>query len=282
MFSKEILNRKQRFIFDKDSKMMFEITPGWIDLDYDVNNELKPEKHNALIRTALAALAYKDEDLIEGVRNCFRKFTQINKKGYLYQACRCNPRLFEDDVSRDQVIMALSALFILDKPFAKEIASHLPYKLSRRFNQVPSMWFWVKWIADESKWNKFLFKSIFFIELVPAILISYIGKWLNIQEIMYPSFGVHLSAWQLYIMKDESILKKMLLFYQKSMDNNNLLVRKLLGDKVEEEEILNYEPTCSYRWDTFLGTSKRYVRNLNDEEKVANTIDKDIFDLFKK
>jgi hypothetical protein len=288
MFSKEQLTKEQRFIFDKENKMLYEIVPSWIDYKYDFKNELHPEKHNALHRTSLALIAYGDKDLLEGVKNSFRKFNMINypKNKYWYQACRCNPRMWEDDVSRDQIIMALTALYIKEKDSAKEIASHLPYKLSRRFNMVPSMYFWVKYISNEKKLWLNLFSLSFFMEMFFSFIFSFIGIFLNIKQLIFPSFAVHLSAWQLYILPENKLnklMKKMLLKILKNRDEKNYFVRKLLGDKeIKKVNFDKYRPMNSFRWEIYFKTTDRHIRHLSTQEAAANTLDVDIIDfLFK-
>lgn len=289
MFSKEQLTKEQRFIFDKENKMLYEIVPSWIDYKYDFKNQLHPEQHNALHRTSLALITYGDKELLEGVKSCFRKFGMINypKDKYWYQACRCNPRMWEDDVSRDQIIMALTALYIQDKDSAKEIASHLPYKLSRRFNMVPSMYFWVKYIENEKKSNLNLFSFIFFTEILFSFIFSFIGVFLKIKQLVYPSFALHLSAWQLYILPENKLIKlmkKMLLKILKNRDEKNFFVRKLLGDKeITKKHFEKYRPMNSFRWEIYFKHTDRNIRLLSPQEAAANTIDIDIIDfLFKK
>lgn len=284
MFSKETLTKDQRFIFDKENKMIYEIIPAWVNYKYDFKNELYPEKHNALHRTSLALIAYKDKELLEGVKDCFRKFGMINypKNKYWYQACRCNPRMWEDDVSRDQIIMALTALHITDKDSAKEIAGHLPFKLSRRFNMVPSMYFWVKYLHSEKKIHLNLFSFTFFIETLFSFIFSFIGIFLNIKQLIYHSYALHLSAWQLYILpgnKLNRLIQKMLLKILKDRDEKNYLVRKLLGDKkITRAHFNSYFPMNSWRWEVYKKHTDRYLRHLSPSEAAANIIDKDIID----
>ena len=284
MFSKEVLHTHQRFVFDKENKMLYEIVPSWVNPDYDTDGLLHPEKHNALHRTSLALITYKDPDLLEGVKNCFRKFDMINypKDKYWYQACRCNPRMWEDDVSRDQTIMALVSLYIVEKGSAKEIASHLPWKLSRRFNQVPSMWFWVKWIANGKKINLWLFNLIFLVEILFSFIFSWIGIGLNIKGLVYPYYALHLSAWQLHIVPKNwmtKITQKILLTLLKNRDSENFFLRKLLGDKsVSKKDFEGYKPMNSWRWEVYLKWTGRNMRQLTTEESVANTMDVDIID----
>lgn len=128
-------------------------------------------KGDALWRTSLSYIAYKAPMLKDGILSCFRKFKMINKKKYLYQGSRCFDRYCEDDVSRDQIIMAISALKINgDHDELKEIGKHLPYRLSRRFVMGPTMWLWIKYLVTEKKRYNYLFQIFELIEFLPSVL----------------------------------------------------------------------------------------------------------------
>lgn len=124
----------------------------------------KPEEWNknggygetdALWRTAISYVCYNDSGFSYSIVNCFRKFTMINRKGYSYQPMRMIGRYREDDVSRDQVIMALSSLYFNDDyQDLNEICSHLPYRLSRRFKMGISMKLWVNMLSNYKSNNK--------------------------------------------------------------------------------------------------------------------------------
>lgn len=294
MFNKERLNNKQRFVWDKENLMLYEIIPSWVDFDNDINSELEEEKHNALWRTGLACIIYDDVELIEGVKRCFRRYDFEGKKHkedetpkkYRYQACRCNPRLWEEDVSRDQVIMGITALEIKDKESSKEIAGKLPFRLSRRFIMTLSLFFWLKWLSNKNKTNCILASLTFFIETLFSFIISFIGIKFKINKLVLPYFSVFLTSWQLHVMPNNFLLnvsKKMLLYIAKKMDKENFVMRKLLGDKeITLEHFKDYKPMTSHRWEVYLPTTKRYIREMSNEEAIANTLDVDIIKyLFK-
>lgn len=130
-------------------------------------------KGDALWRTSVAYIAYGDPILKTAILKCFRKFTMINRKKYWYQASRCYDRYREDDVSRDQVIMAMIALkFNDDLNELKEITDHLPKKISRRFKISFILQFWMKAVTTNSKWYTFLFHLFELVEFIPSVLIN--------------------------------------------------------------------------------------------------------------
>lgn len=139
--------------------------------DWDFNGD--NGKGDALWRTAVSYIAYGSNTLKDGILQCFRKFTMINKKKYWYQGSRAFDRYREDDVSRDQTILALSALKVRgDDEELKEIGKHLPYKLSRRFSMGPGMWFWIKAITtNKSSWH-YVYQFVEALSFVPSVWLT--------------------------------------------------------------------------------------------------------------
>lgn len=278
-FTFKKINKEQRKIWDKHGNVV-EINPIW-----DPYDKGEPETHNALIRTSRTAIAYDEPELIESVKKHFRKFTMINyPKKYWYQACRAIPREYEDDVSRDQVCMALIALYLKDRESAKEIAEHLPFRLSRRFKMTLTYWLWVKYIHT-GKYK--LFENLFFLEMLLTYVITMIGVNFKIKGLIYPGYALQLTVWQLFIMPDTKIKKwtqKLLLNLQNKLDDKNFLNKMLLGEDIDVSKI-DYKPMNAWRWskyltDKFWGT-KATMRELKDEE-LGNNADYDILFNFKK
>lgn len=147
-----------------EQNMMLEKNEDW-------NPDGDNGKGDALWRTSISYIAYKNKSLKEGILSCFRKFSMINHTKYWYQGARCFNRHCEDDVSRDQTILALSALKINgDAEELNEIANHLPYRLSRRFVMGPTMWFWIKAITGKGKFYTYMFGLMELIEFLPSVL----------------------------------------------------------------------------------------------------------------
>lgn len=105
---------------------------------------------DGLYRTSLAYITYGDVQLKNDIMACFRSFDMINRRDRKYvQGARAPFRYSEDDFSRDQFILAISALYIRgDYKEVKWIADRIPYKLSRRFRMTPTLWYWVKALAS--------------------------------------------------------------------------------------------------------------------------------------
>ncbi|MCK9417656.1 hypothetical protein M0Q97_13520 [Candidatus Dojkabacteria bacterium] len=129
---------------------------------------------DGLYRTSLAYIAYGDSKLMEGIFSSFREFGMINKKAMYVQGARAPFRYREDDFSRDQFILAVSALYIkgnTDK--LNYIIDRIPYRLSRRFRMTPTLWFWSKGISGKNKRvNLFIYNLLETITQLPIIAIS--------------------------------------------------------------------------------------------------------------
>jgi len=129
------------FYWDEEKEMVL-VKPfkNWID------NE---GEGDALWRTAIAYITTGDKKYYNGILKTFRVVPKFTKNGYVdnyhYQACRCNPEISEDDVSRDQVIMAWTSLYLNgDERKLKELVQHTKYRLSKRYLMTPTMWLWSK------------------------------------------------------------------------------------------------------------------------------------------
>lgn len=161
MFSKD--SKTYRF-FTEHLKMMFEIPESW-------NSQEDIGQDDAVLRTALSYIAYKEPILKEGVVSCFTKIPR--GKSYYYQGARCYPRYGEHDMSRDQTIIALSSLkFNGDMAEIKEIAPNLRFRLSDRFAMTLALWIWLRMICTDSKFWSTIFGIMELIELLPSVLIN--------------------------------------------------------------------------------------------------------------
>ena len=275
--------------FCTEDKMMYEHAWEWA----------KKEGHrnigegDALWRTGLAYIAWKDPEMKEGILGCYRKFGgNYHFKKEKYQASRATGRHGEDDVSRDQVIMSLAALHVNeDYVDLEEIAGKLPYKLSRRFIMTPGMWSWVKLFAG-SKWKKFHVNFVclngvigdgiaFTLNKIIAKICGFKRnkvknnkytsrvhydlkeKWNKFQlaasKAYYHGFAFHLTCWTYYTLPQDynPILKKiwgkMLINY---CEEQNFLCRLLLGDtSITKREVTLYRSREGFRWQAYLDGS---------------------------
>lgn len=262
---------------------------------------------DALIRTSLTYIAYKDSELKQSILKCFRKFTMIDQPNkYWYQASRCSNRYREDDVSRDQVILALSSLAV-NKDFSelKEITQHLPFKLSRRFNMSLTMWVWVKYLQTDKKIWSDLHHIFNVLELIIAVpLTKFLRKkakvdkymapgtfisdstknsiWYRIyNKIQLPGYALHLKAWQYYTSNKKgafATLNRALML--SDVESDNYLMQELLGnclDSSDYKSISNWRPHLRLN-----GDNNGTVWYLKESEIEYNQLDKDILNFSKK
>jgi hypothetical protein len=275
--------------FNTETKMMCEHPWEWAKKE----GALNVGEGDCLWRTGLAYIAWKEPLMKEGILECYRYVPAgPHFRKPFYQASRHTGRHDEDDVTRDQVLMSLSALHVNgDYEELAEISSKLPYRLSRKYKQTPDMWAW-KQTFTNTKFKRFyvnmscffgiLEKSVAFgLNLIIAKINGYKRNsiknndytsrvhynikqkhnWFQKQLAMayYPGFAFHLACWQFYTLpKDyntilKRILRKLMFKY---CEKENYLCRILLGDKtVTWEEVENYEAREGFRWQAYLDGS---------------------------
>ena len=306
---KDIESKK---FFDTETKMMCEEPWGWSKKE----GKLNVGEGDALWRTGLAYITWKKPLMLEGILECYREFggnSHFKKKRY--QAMRHTGRVGEDDVSRDQVIMSLSALKVnKNLNELSEISSKLPYRLSRKFRMTPDMWAW-KQTFTKTKAVKFytnLFCILNFLEKVVALNFNmFIAKVCGLKRVKnneytsryhynkkdnwnwfqkklmlayYSGYAFHLSCWQIYTLPKnynpwtKKILLKIMRWY---CEDENYLLRLLLGDKsITWEQVESYESRENFRWEAFLdGSWPNYQGEMPDDWKEKylkhNQLDKD-------
>ena len=161
---------KPYFYFDKKAKMLLcNNFQGWKQDDKGTTD--------SLWRTGIAHICYPENHSIKsGLLEAFR----LRPDGK-FQACRCNPMLGEHDVSRDQVIMSMSALKInstspISKIILKKIARGLPYKLSNRYNMTPNLWLWLRGITGNPIAD-YLNQIYMIIELIISVSLNKFINW---------------------------------------------------------------------------------------------------------
>ena len=299
------INKKTYYQYHSGDKMFYVKSKAWLDDD-----KTRGGIGDGLWRTSIGYMAYGDPDLLDGIKGCVRKYDLINYKNkYWYQFARGINRFSEDDVSRDQIIMALSSLKFNEKTeYLHEVVSHLPYKISRRFNMTPAMWFWVKGIDIHNKHQtlfNFLFQLMLIIELLLQYPISKFFRFLSgfnrenvlIEDkekkktllykvydiIEYPGYATHLDGWLFYSVNKikiiSYILKKLLTW---EIEDNNYLLQLLIGNLVKFDDINNYQPREEWRWSGKFNGDYNFPILHGDLGKY-NTLDKDIlWALYKK
>ena len=300
------INQKQLFWKYREQDGLFYHTKFPWEHDDPYFGKFRGE-FDALWRSGLGYIAYGDPKTKEGIINCFRPFiigeTRDHSK-YQYQASRASNRFGEDDVSRDQVILALSALeFNGDVEEVKEITSRLPFRLSRRFLMTPTMWFWVKYLATRKQGWKNAFAFMQTLEHLIQIPLTKFLRWLAgatkpiplphnqhselpykkgfkyklYTTLGYPEYGLHFAAWQQYVVPFGGVLgwvNKSLIKWQ--MENSNLLLRLLIGEWVDMLEVNEVQPTNTFIWQRRSDVTTAWVYPLKPEEYEWNNLEVDI------
>jgi len=270
-------------------------------------------EYDALWRSGLGYIAYGDEQTKQGIINCFRPYI-IGENRVIsktkYQASRASNRFGEDDVSRDQVIMALAALeFNGDLEELKEIAGRLPFRLSRRFLMTPTMWFWVKYLATrEEKWKRrFAFMQT--LEHAINIPVTKFLRWLSgankpidlphdqhskvpykrgirfwlYKTLGYPEYGLHFAAWQYYTVPFDGILggiNRSLMRWQ--MQDSNLLLKLLIGDWIDMRDVHQVKATNTFIWQRRSDVATAWVYELTPEQAEFNNLEVDVLEAVMK
>lgn len=300
------INRKQlHWKFRPEDGLFYRTQPPWEHWD-PYFKEWRVE-YDALWRSGLGYIAYRDEETKQGLINCFRPYIigeDRNPEKTMYQASRASNRFGEDDVSRDQIILALSALeHNGDIDEVKEITSRLGFRLSRRFLMTPTMWFWVKYLATRKKGWKNAFAFMQTLEHAIQIPLTKFLRWLAgatkpiplphdqhtklpykdgfrlklYKAIGYPEYGLHFAAWQQYVVPFGGILGKLnkkLIRWQ--MEDSNLLLRLLVGEEVSQTEIEEFKPTSTFMWQRRNDVATAWIYELKPEEYEFNNLEVDI------
>ena len=270
-------------------------------------------EYDTLWRSGLGYIAYGDEQTKQGIINCFRPYIIGEKRDISktkYQASRASNRFGEDDVSRDQVIMALSSLeFNGDIEEVKEIASKLSFRLSRRFLMTPVMYFWVKYLATRKRSWKVAYQTIQTLELMYQVPMTKFLRWLAgatkplplphdqhsdlpykkgwrlklYKAIGYPEYGLHFAAWRQYVTPYGGILggiSKSLIKWQ--IQDSNLLLRLLIGDWIDIRDVQYVKPTNTFQWQRRTDVATAWVFELKPEQVEFNNLEVDILEAVMK
>ena len=280
---------KNSFYFIED-KMFLGTDHGW-------NTSGNNGRGDALWRTGWAYITYGKKILKEGILSCFTD--EVDKKGKKYiQAHRCYPNIGTDDVSRDQVISALCSLKInKDKKDLKRLRKGLKWRLSKKFTMTFDMWLWLMSISTPQP-IAFVFSLLFtiiniFITAPMTIWNNILFKWSKIKEISqeehyeilrsgvevistkdlkrpnkamsicYPTYALHLFAWQLYCLPWNPLKWLLKLLCRPSVHKSNYLIKMLFGQKVSMNDIKKYRPMSGVRW------QGKFFKNVDKNKNVC-------------
>ncbi len=277
---------------------------GFLEKPFDWQDSNDVGLDDFLFRTSLGYIAYYNSDssdrLYKGMIDCF----DDNGKAYR------NPLKDEDTVSRDQVIMFLTAMKInVGMAEFKGYALGLKYRLSKRYTMTPGMWLWIRVLAKKQFYG--LFALVFGIELLITVYWRKLVNWIwgihsidindlledvgskNASQILFedyvkkvdkhlrwklykfikiPYYSIHLSVWMIFVLPEGRIKRILQMVIRKAIPKQNLLLRLLTNQEVFTDELQNYKPMYRYAWSTEFNCSEWYSQLKGDDAKF-NTID---------
>jgi hypothetical protein len=218
-----------------------------------------------LWRTSLAYIAYGDEALYNGMLKC-----QLWKAKNHVQFFRSTEQE-DNNVSRDQITMFLAALAVRGKDVKKHI-NGIKWKISQKYSLTYDMWLWMQALKGGK-----ISKMQFFLVQIPIIRAASLWNRTNFSKEKYPAYAVHLLAWQIYSLQSNSRLKwKLASMVVRMADEDNLLVRLLLGYKISKEELESIYPQNDFVWQRYKNNTSAILRPLTEEEAEFNTLDIDV------
>lgn len=185
---------------------------------------------DALWRTSLAFIAYRDQLFYNGMMACIDDNLVQGKPNSIKR----HPVTGRKDTSRDQVIMLLVALFLKGGGSqGKELANKLKYRISNRYRWTFDAWLWVKMLGGKL-WLKYLWSFLACFTSM-MFLLNYPFKWLGIKNgKRYPHlFTAHLTAWMLFITPNNIFKWLATRIMLAGIPKSNLLIRKLLGCRID-------------------------------------------------
>jgi len=233
-----------------------------------------------LWRTALGYIVYAEPDLLYGIDRCFR----LENGGI--QVYR-SPSTTVNDVSRDQVVMALVAMR-MPKYFVNihsllefDYSARLKWRLSDKFTMTPDMWLWVK-----RKYITFqLVTLLLLLVVIPwNAMVRPIVKalnWYRGTELLYPQYTLFILAWMLQVTPKNGLRTLVSHLAALDVEKDNHVLRLLLGKPVSAPAVQQYKSIHGFRWNRRLDLPTRlYIVDTSAEP--YNNIDMDLLDYLIK
>jgi len=192
---------------------------------------------DALWRTAIGYICYKDPRMLEMINSCF-------VDGYAY---RHPSHIGRNDCSRDQVIMAFCALLLSGEPLPA-----LRWKFSDKFNQS-GMWLWNKAIRG-NKLATWLFLTGQRLTLpVKFAWNDLIWKHFNKHywKLRHPFYAVHLMSWMVYVLPESKARERLRKYCYSEIgyqDITNCLLLRLHWDDWSASAWWWDKPCTDFRW----------------------------------
>lgn len=249
--------------------------------------------HDALFRTSLAYIVYKEPEMMNAIISCFELDENDNLKIYRHKDYG------SENVSRDQIALAFIALKISGRnALLSNFSKSLKWKLSERFNQTIDFWLWHKALYGSRVFSTLLylllipymlfsvslnyliraicgFKSVSQKDFVPSLYFALPSWKQKMSKLIYPSFAMFIMALQLFVLPKhplKSVLQKILLF--DSEKDNYFLINMLSGKTLYDDD---YIPMRGIRWNSRLDdTNDNGLRKMLKYEIGKYNLDKDL------
>jgi len=185
----------------------------------------------------------------------------------------------------------------------KEITDNTGYIISSMARRTLGLKWWSKAIQGK-RFYEFLF---YIFELVTVMFIYLpihrLGSWIAnygeevdqsewvetklqdqpkykqwIDKIIYPSYALLLSGWQLYVLKDSFLKKILQRLYRLMVGKTNYVQQMLYGKKgIPREKIMFFQPMQGGRWSGYLSSrNDRSRMRVLDSEPTYNNMDVDL------
>jgi len=250
-----------RFYVDKYGYML-ETSRAWENGD--------DGKGDAVARTVLAAIIYREQRFIDIIWFSFQRF--------LFQDIWKPERHIEDprteDFSRDHTIWFVIWLCYFC-PEAIQRALTIPWKISEKFNQSIDMWLWIRAVARERWIDKLLYWT------VASIIMRFNNRWnrwlrnrAGIESVSYKDFKatpeselnkeelfarkhsasgyiMDTQAFMIHCLQDGWFKDRLRKLMIPLVEKSNYLIRQLMNDEFNWTElsiIKNYSGMDGFRW----------------------------------
>jgi len=183
MFEYDPLIQTTQIYVDIPNKMILRKPYSW-------NPGGDGNKGDALGRSLEGWFLYRDPQLIEGAKNCWKRIDcdpdveDCKKWGYYYKGHRYpTPEFLLKDMSRDHTSNTITLMALAgEDEWLKELVTHLRWVITKshvnshgktigRHSFTPAMWGWAKSLGGKW-WGRLLFYPITFIEIIMYVIIN--------------------------------------------------------------------------------------------------------------
>jgi len=254
--------RQHRFFKDEHGFLLQKSRP-WTDNPDDGRGD-------AVGRTVMAAITYGEKDFIDAFQSCFG----VNGRGEWWG--ERHPDVDRDDLSRDHAIDWVIGLRYFN-PKDLWMALRMPWRISEKFTQTIDMYLWIRAVAHMSKFWTFLYwmpagvflrvarwaiklacrvgqfqtQSYKTFKATPKSELTKRQRWGRAIMEIFPSYSVHQACWQLSVLPDCWMKRRLQKHVRHMIEPTNYLCRLLLDGTLNDFEwcdALYFTGTDSFRW----------------------------------